>query len=236
MTNGGVTCIKYLVFACNLLFALTGLCVIIVGGIVLGKYSHYSNFVGEHVWAAPVVVIVIGVLVFIIGFLGCCGACKENSCMILTFSILVGIVVVAEVGVVIAGYVKHDKLEGILEKGFNTTMEKYNDRKDYRDVWNTLQSELDCCGSRGPRDWKLYNVTDIPPSCCSVVPALNINEGKCDLEHAHPAGCLKKVLKALDDKTLIFAGVGVGVVVIQILTILFACLLYRSFRLNYETV
>lgn len=49
---------------------------------------HFNKyFIGDELWSAPVVLIVIGAIVFIIAFLGCCGAIKESSCMVLTVSI-----------------------------------------------------------------------------------------------------------------------------------------------------
>jgi CD63 antigen len=34
----------------------------------------------------PVLLIVVGVTVFVVAFFGCCGAVKENHCMIMTVS------------------------------------------------------------------------------------------------------------------------------------------------------
>lgn len=41
---------------------------------------------GDELWSAPAVLMAIGAIVFIIAFLGCCGAIKESSCMVLTVS------------------------------------------------------------------------------------------------------------------------------------------------------
>lgn len=35
---------------------------------------------------------VVGIVVFVIAFFGCCGAVKENSCMVLTVSIKLNII------------------------------------------------------------------------------------------------------------------------------------------------
>lgn len=79
---------------------------------------------------------------FVIGFLGCCGAIKENSCMILTFSILIVIIFLMEIGIGIAGYIKHGELEGILSKEFNKTLEHYSERPEYQDAWKLIQTEV----------------------------------------------------------------------------------------------
>ena len=38
-----------------------------------------------------------GVILFVIGFLGCCGAQKESQCMLYTFAALLSLIVIAEV-------------------------------------------------------------------------------------------------------------------------------------------
>ncbi|XP_013104944.1 CD63 antigen [Stomoxys calcitrans] len=235
MASGGLTCVKYLTFFCNLLFALSGVLILLIGAMVQFNYAHYSNFVSDHIWTAPIILMVVGALVAFICFMGCCGALKENSCMILSFAILALIVFFLEIGLGIAGYIKHTGLRQIMETQFNATMEQYNERKDYRDAWSLLQTELGCCGIQGPNDWeKVFSNETMPASCC---PMINLNEAtSCTVTHANKNGCLKELLDILDSKTLALAVVVLGVAGIQFLTILFACCLYRSFRRSYQTV
>lgn len=53
------------------------------------RNDNYLNvFISvDELWSAPIIMIVIGAIVFIIAFLGCCGAIKESSCMVLTVSV-----------------------------------------------------------------------------------------------------------------------------------------------------
>ncbi|XP_065355542.1 CD63 antigen [Calliphora vicina] len=235
MASGGLTCVKYLTFICNLLFALSGILILVVGAMVQFNYAHYSNFVGDHIWTAPIILMIVGAVVAFICFLGCCGALKENSCMILSFAILALVVFFFEIGLGIAGYIKHAGLQQIMEVQFNNTMKYYNDREDYRDGWTLLQTEMDCCGTYGPIDWEtIFPNKTIPSSCC---PIINLNEAEvCTVAHANSAGCLDKLLHLLDSNTLVLAGVVLAVAGIQVLTIMFACCLYRSFRRSYQTV
>ncbi|XP_034475349.1 CD63 antigen [Drosophila innubila] len=235
MASGGLTCVKYLTFFCNLLFALSGLLILMVGAMVQLNYAHYSNFVSDHIWTAPIILMVVGAAVAFICFLGCCGALKENSCMILSFAILAVVIFLLEIGLGIAGYVKHSGLQQLMENQFNTTMKHYNDREDYRDAWTLLQTELDCCGTYGPNDWDgIFPNKTLSPACCKLI---NLSEAQeCTTLHAINQGCLHKLLGILDSKTLVLAGVVLAVAGIQLLTILFACCLYRSFRRSYDHV
>lgn len=62
--------------------------------------------------------------------------------MILSFAILAVIIFLFEIGLGVAGYVRHTGLANIMEGQFNLTMEHYNERKDYRDAWSLVQTEV----------------------------------------------------------------------------------------------
>jgi len=227
----GVSCVKYLVFVFNLLFALTGLAILCVGAIIQSSYHHYSTFVGASFWSAPILMIIVGGVVFIIAFLGCCGALKENSCMVLTFCILLVVIFLCEVGIGIAGYVKHGQLEGILETGFNKTMAEYSKNEE---AWDLVQKEMHCCGIKGPADYQqvFHNMT-LPNSCCIKFAP---NSSVCTQQNAIQEGCMPIMLHFFESKSLILAGVGIGIALVQLIGVCYACCLYRAFRRNYETV
>ncbi|KAJ8978669.1 hypothetical protein NQ317_019105 [Molorchus minor] len=141
MVSGGMTCIKYLLFCFNLLFAISGIAILTVGTIVHLAYSHYHNFLYASYQSAPLVLIVVGVIIFIVAFFGCCGAVKENHCMIVTFSVLLFVILVVELAAGIVGYVKRNEVEHMLEVNLNTTMYKYYSNKDIQESWNIAQHE-----------------------------------------------------------------------------------------------
>ncbi|CAH1710391.1 unnamed protein product [Chironomus riparius] len=230
----GMNCIKYLVFIFNFLFAMTGLFTIIIGAIIQSSYHHYENFIGESFWTAPIVLMVVGSLIFFISFLGCCGAMRESSCLILTFSVFLMIVFVTEVGIGVAGYIKHSELKDVLEKQFNRTMEDYTTSIEAQHAWSLVQGELQCCGINGPNDWKrIYINTTVPSTCCHLLPE---NVKQCTSVYASQEGCYPKLLNFLDTKSLLLGFVGIGIAIVQLIGVVFACALSRAFRENYETV
>jgi CD63 antigen len=54
--------------------------------MLLTKYKQYFDFFGGTVNIPAIVVISVGGIIFVIGFFGCCGAYKENHCMMSTVS------------------------------------------------------------------------------------------------------------------------------------------------------
>merc|ERR1712221_25441 len=84
--EGKMSVIKYLMFFFNVLFWLSGLALIIVGALIKSKYGTYLSFANAQYADAAIFIIVVGVIVFVVAFMGCCGAIKENYCMITTFA------------------------------------------------------------------------------------------------------------------------------------------------------
>ena len=57
-----------------------------VGAYVQYQMTDYLNFFDTNVNGPAIVLIVVGLIIFVIAFFGCCGAIKENYCMVLTVS------------------------------------------------------------------------------------------------------------------------------------------------------
>lgn len=78
----------YIFFSCSLLyFQITGIILLSVGLTVKGYYNEYEHFLNNKYIYASDLLIVIGCVIFIVAFLGCCGAIKESPCLTLTVSI-----------------------------------------------------------------------------------------------------------------------------------------------------
>ncbi|KAJ7375661.1 positive regulation of integrin-mediated signaling pathway, partial [Desmophyllum pertusum] len=63
---------------------VSGICLIAIGAIVKAKYGDFVKISDSSLSSGAVFLIIIGVIVAIVGFLGCCGAYKENYCMVTT--------------------------------------------------------------------------------------------------------------------------------------------------------
>lgn len=236
--GGGMSCVKYLLFGFNLLFAITGLILLIVGIKTEISSSPYIDLTDEKLYtSAPVVLIIVGIIVFIVAFFGCCGAVKENHCMIITFSVFLVIIIVAELAVGIAGYIKRSDLEASVTSHLEASIKQYPTDENVKKTFNIFQTDLNCCGINGYADWKANNLT-IPDSCCSgqvikedVIAACTENSSTL-----HKDGCLTNLVQFFKDQAMLFGGVGLGIAFVQLLGVIFACCLARSIRSQYETV
>ena len=65
---------------------LSGLGLIVVGVMAHMKYSVFSVLTGQTLGYLIYAIILIGAVIFVVAFYGCCGAVRENNCMITTVS------------------------------------------------------------------------------------------------------------------------------------------------------
>lgn len=98
----------------------------------------------------------------------------------------------------------------------------------------SLSVRTHSCGINGPNDWKrIYINTTVPSTCCHLLPE---NVKQCTSVYASKEGCYPKLLNFLDTKSLLLGFVGIGIAIVQLIGVIFACALSRAFRENYETV
>lgn len=236
MVSGGMTCVKYLLFCFNLLFAISGITLSTVGIIIHTVYYHYSQFVDRSIESAPVVLIIVGVIVFVIAFFGCCGAVKENHCMIMTFAVFLLIIFTLELAAGISGYVRRAEIDEMLQTRLNVTMQEYPTSVATKQSWNIMQHELKCCGrSSGPSDWhSVFPNGTLPHTCCPDTKP----DGSCTMNSPdkYETPCLKKLEEIFIKYATLIGGVSIGIGLTQLIGVICACCLARSIRREYETV
>lgn len=224
-------CIKYLLFLFNLLFAVSGIVVIIVGIFVQKMYDSYSAFIDEKLFTTPVLIISVGVFIFIIAFFGCCGAIKESINMLTIYSFLLCLIFILEVVIGIAGFFLKDELGKMIETRMNNSLKMY-DHLYYHRTWNILQFDLRCCGVQSKEDWlTFYPNGTLPHSCC---PDIAMDE-QCPGDKANSQGCLHALLSMLQTNFTLIISCAASITLIQLIGVIFSCCLSRSIR-QYETV
>ncbi|CAH1788413.1 unnamed protein product [Owenia fusiformis] len=252
MVEGGMKCVKYLLFAFNLIFFLAGLGLIIAGVVVQTTFKDYVDFLGGQFSAAAIVLVVVGVIIFIVGFFGCCGAWKENYCMTMTFAALLTIIFIVEIAVGIAAYVMRDQVRTIIQEKMSEGMQNYgkSGKDGVTQIWDKIQQDFQCCGTNNYTDWAGYNLTatvnnvttpiTAPASCCDS--KIFKTEPTCASTVANLSGtpkgrgCLSGFEDWIKKNIIIIGGVGIGLAFVQVLGIILACCLGRTIKKEYEVV
>jgi CD63 antigen len=64
---------------------VAGIALIVVGAIPLFKLADIKDAFPENNPATvPIIIVALGSIIFVISFFGCCGAIRENQCMVST--------------------------------------------------------------------------------------------------------------------------------------------------------
>lgn len=251
----GAACCKWILFAFNFVFWVVGAVVLAVGiwAKVDPNMSHYVNVAGfgALISAAAVVLICVGAFIFITGFFGCCGAMKENGCMLLTYaSILCFILVLQLVGGIIA-IAFRGRLDESLKKNMeNSLINQYSVDKAVTEAWDAMQQTMKCCGAnKGVADWQdskwkeSHKNQTVPNSCCASQTPEGLKNCQMDAGKANVTSvsvyttpCHDQLLNNLKSKATILIGVALGLVFVQVMVIVVACMLRRSINSQYQEV
>jgi len=164
---------KTILLIFNLVFALVGLVLIGFGVYVQIDAKDYLNFLGDNYTNTPVFIIILGAIIFVVAFFGCCGASKENKCMMYTYGFLLFVILIAQIGAGIAAFLLKGDLNQAIQKNMADGMKNYG-APGYSGVdatWDTVQRGFECCGVNSWEDWKNISTAglpkqSVPDSCC----------------------------------------------------------------------
>ncbi|CAG9819422.1 unnamed protein product [Phaedon cochleariae] len=230
---------RYMLIIFNLLFSVTGIILIAVGVSAKAYFNEFNTLLNQKFFYVSDLLIVIGVIIFIIAFFGCCGAMKENACMTSTYSALLIIVFLLEVAVGISGVLLNSRAETFLADTMKSTMDQYNTENatEVTEVWDGIQRKFHCCGVVNGTDWLNETNThhQLPISCCPL-PNGAVNNVTCDISNSYKQGCLQEFGGYVKDNISIVEVVAIGLAVVQLLGIIFSCCLTKFIRSDYETV
>jgi len=233
-----MTCVKYLLFAFNLVFVIFGILLVYAGFTAIARIGQYELLIEETPNNVAITLIIVGFFIFLIAFLGCCGAIRENYCMLVTFSAVILAILLIELigsGLILAF---RNKLTTLTEKGFIAAIKEYNFTDSPLDkVMDDIQSHLYCCGANNFTDWNdneivKHNET-YPKSCCNQN---NEPLEKCAPPYTYTIGCVDKIDNEIRGSMGLLGGIGIAVAVIQLIGIVFACSLSRTVKKEYEVV
>jgi len=113
-----------------------------------------QNQAGGSIKVDPVLLIAgLGILVFIISFVGCVGSLRENICLLKFFTGVITSLVLLQViaGVLIILYPDFFTLK--LDDFLQETIMDYRDDVDLQNIIDFTQKQFECCGGRSVDDW-----------------------------------------------------------------------------------
>ncbi|CDS42503.1 tetraspanin [Echinococcus multilocularis] len=187
--------------------------VIFVAGAIMTGFGIYLVIEAQKYSTAGSVnaiasaFLVLGLLVLITGFFGCCGAMKMNKCFLLLVNsfFFVVLMVIGEIACTTALIVNKDKLRPYIRKYFLSAIQEIesNNNTELLRTILYLQDEMDCCGANGPADWKAPN-----RFCCE--------DGR-QLCFTYPlVGCVNEIYRELRENIV---GIGATIFALAVLEV-----------------
>ncbi|XP_053098677.1 tetraspanin-1 [Hemicordylus capensis] len=175
------------------------------------------------------VLIAIGAVLFLLGFLGCCGAQKESKCLLIMFFSIVLIIFIVEIAVAVLALVYTSLAETLLQG--TVTQSLKNDfgkpNSEVTTIWNTTMHNLKCCGLSNFTDFNdsyYYNTNkEYPGICCNSLPV------PCTYEIAlssNKTGCFPQLLSEVRSHAGAVGGVAAGICALEIAAMAVAMYLY----------
>ncbi|NWW64025.1 TSN1 protein, partial [Ifrita kowaldi] len=230
---GCFTFIKVMMILFNLAIFLSGGTLLGVGIWVKVDGESFLKIFGAlsssvlQVVNVSYLLIVIGAILLVIGFLGCYGAQKESKCLLMMFFSVVLIIFIAEVAAAVVALVFTGLAETLLT-GLVTPLlkEKYGVNDTFTHIWNATMTEVHCCGLNNYTDFNnsyFYETHgSYPRQCFGVSPPL---------AHPHLRGCLlqgcfKQILEEIKTNAGVAGGVAAGIGALEIAAMAVSMYLY----------
>uniref|UniRef100_A0A5S6QYI7 Tetraspanin n=1 Tax=Trichuris muris TaxID=70415 RepID=A0A5S6QYI7_TRIMR len=218
----GVRCVKWAVFTFNFLTFALGIALIGLSLSVLFSdafKSYLQELVGKsgtdvnfgQFTIVLYVVAGVGGLLALCGFLGCCGACCENRFLLGTFFTVMLILFVATIVGAVYILAKKDEFHHFIDDTLlKYGVEKYYVNPDTKSLMDRMQNDLQCCGARGCADYAN------PPESCH-----------CE-NNKFVQGCGDYLFSLVLNQAQIIAGILFGTLALELLAMLFTCMLYQG--------
>nr|XP_046249966.1 CD81 antigen-like [Scatophagus argus] len=231
--EGCTKCIKYMLFFFNFIFWLAG-------GVILGvalwlrhdpKTSNLLEleFDGTHApstfYISVHILIAVGAVMMVVGFLGCYGAIQESQCLLGTFFACLVILFACEVAAGIWGFMHKDTVskeminfyDSVYDKAMAESITDQDKRKAAASVLKVFHETLSCCGKgQGStfltRFTDVLGLTDLCPSSGTSV------------------SCHSRIQDLFSDKIYLIGIVALVIAVIMIFEMIFSMVLCCGIR------
>ncbi|XP_037704139.1 tetraspanin-8 [Choloepus didactylus] len=223
-------CLKYSMFIFNFLFWLCGILILAVAiWIRVSKDGQEILSSETNTNVAVNLLIAVGAIIMILGFLGCCGAVKESRCMLLLFFIGLLLILLLQVVAGILGAVFKPQSDRIMNETLYENVKLLSTSgdtaKEFQKALVEFQEEFKCCGLvNGPADWgnnfqQYYKSCECPTSTDS---SCTFYEEK----YVYKQPCISLIKDLVAKHIIIIIGIAFGLMVIEILGLVFSMVLY----------
>ncbi|XP_026812035.1 CD82 antigen-like [Rhopalosiphum maidis] len=244
-----VTLLNILYLSCGLLLMLLAVWMWVDPTFSLSMVQDEASY-----YTGVYLILFVGTLLLIVGFLGCAAAISESQCSLVLYFCLLLAVLVAQISAAVWMYANNDKLVELVRYTVKTTVQsEYGSIEGRTETFDAIQSGFECCGASGPSDWagSKYNNPQteslelaisspeqsykIPASCCKGDPKqcsdaqTAVASGPIS-ELIYSEGCTEKLLYTSRKSMIIFLVLLVAIGSVEFFGLVLALILCCAIR------
>ncbi|KAJ8398002.1 hypothetical protein AAFF_G00433490 [Aldrovandia affinis] len=228
-TKPVITCLKTFLISYSLIFWFTGVILLAVGVWSKVKLEAYFSLAADRTTNAPYVLIGTGAIIVIFGLFGCFATCRGSPWMLKLYAMFLALVFLAELVAGISGFLFRHEIKDILRVSYLSAMDTYDSTSIQSKAVDTIQRNLECCGSSNYTDWRTTNYfrsKGIPVSCCKVINSCSpedLKDLKIAAKKVYILGCFSQVTNVMESNLGIIAGISFGIAFFQLIGVFLAC-------------
>ncbi|KAF3686773.1 Tetraspanin-18 [Channa argus] len=243
MEGDCLSCMKYLMFIFNFFIFLGGSFLLGVGVWVLVDPMGFREIVAANplLFTGVYVILAMGSMLFLLGFLGCCGAIRENKCLLLLFFMLILFIFLAELAAAILAFLFREHLtREYFTRELKRHYQGHNNTDVFTSTWNAIMTTFDCCGISGPEDFeeslfRLLNPNKIVPEACCQRNSFpgDVNVEQCvsgSVAFRHNKGCYSSMVDYFETYIYTAGALAIVVLTIELFAMVFAMCLFRGIQ------
>ncbi|XP_026863283.1 tetraspanin-18a isoform X2 [Electrophorus electricus] len=240
MEGDCLSCVKYLMFIFNFFIFLGGTFLLGVAIWVLVDPTGFREIVAANplLFTGVYVILAMGSMLFLLGFLGCCGAIRENKCLLLFFFLLILIIFLAELAAAILAFIFREHLtRDYFTKELKTYYYGSNNTDVFTATWNTIMTTFECCGVNSAEDFdehslfRRLNPGRVVPEVCCQRSDLGMNKEDCiGGISIHNKGCYSAVVDYFETYIYMAGALAIVVLTIELFAMVFAMCLFRGIQ------
>ncbi|NWZ96975.1 TSN8 protein, partial [Nesospiza acunhae] len=213
-----LTCLYFLPQVCGCIILGFSIWIRVSSAQQVNACSHTSTIV--HGGAN--LLIAVGAIIMILGFLGCCGAVKESRCMLMLFFIALLLILILQVAAGILGAVYKPQVEATfnltLSEGVSALQSTTGEYKEYQKEFQKLQKMYQCCGwKHGGEDWGQN--FDKQKDICQCEVEKPSSSDLCTTyggRYVYKKSCGEVIMQQIKDNLVIIMGIAFGLAVVEV--------------------
>ncbi|NXP58191.1 TSN8 protein, partial [Chloropsis cyanopogon] len=214
-----LTCLYFLPQVCGCIILGFSIWIRVSSAQQVNACSHTNTIM----LAGANLLIAVGAIIMVLGFLGCCGAAKENQCMLMMFFIALLLILIIQIAGGVLGAVYKPQVEATFQlalgesvKALQSTTGEY---KEFQEEFQKLEQQNQCCGLMdGPKDWG--ENFDKPSSniCqCEVEnPSASDLCTKYQNRYIYKKTCGEVIIQQVKDNLVIIMGIAFGLAAVEV--------------------